>query len=362
MGKYALTPAKLFGDTSIWTVSNTSDSTRALYLVGSYNNGQYTFEARGNSPYPTRLGDERHFMQLQQLAEDDYEWYTLVDHAVGSVRPAQAGAAMGALFTSFEGRSGTEARAEARGLFPRTARHLVQLLRIDSLATADLHDGSTVARLHLQITPDSVRPRYPNYAQYLEKYVMPSEFRVQLTDRQGVRYLDITGRDGRVAAQVRARGGQLVALEGAPQVMPDSLEMRIDFTAKFKIFRVGYTGLVASFNIERSEHERAWVWHFTKEPDWRLPLAVDKLIKTPLRRPFAGRGAELRLGIRDDIGATSLSFRQARIAVHESAIMRFLGGLGATAYGDFADKTEIEENRFLSEFFTALRQDISALR
>ncbi len=360
MGKYALTPSKLFGDTSIWTVSSASDSTRALYLVGSYNNGQYLFEARGNSPYPVRLGDERHFMQLRHLAHDDYEWYTIVDHAVGTVRPAQAGAAMSALFTAYEGRSGSEARTESRTLFPRTARHLGQLLRIDSLVTTDLRDGSTAARMSVRILPDSVRPRYPNYARYLDKYVIPSEFRVQLTDRQGANYLDIDGREGRVNARLRARGGHIVTLDGTPRPLPDTLQMRIDFSAKFKIFRVGYSGLVANFLIERSEHERAWVWRFNKEPDWHLPLAVDKLIKTPLRRPFEGRGAELRLGIRDDLGPSTISFRQARLAVHESAIMRFLGGLGASAFGDFADKTEIEENRFLSEFFSALRQDIVA--
>lgn len=362
MGKYALTPAKLLSDTSIWTVGATADSARGLYLVGSYNNGQYTFESRGNAPYPARVGDERHYMQLRQTGDDEFEWYTDVSHAIGPVHAAQVADALAAVFTAFEGRTSEDARAESRSVFPRTARHLGQLLRIDSLGITDLHDGSTAARLTLRLQPDSIRPRYPNYARYIDKYVVPSVYRVQLKDQRGATYLDIHGHDGRVETQLRAQKGSLVALDGSPRPMPDSLQMVIDFSAKFKIFRVGYSNLVAQFTIERGEHERAWLWRFTREPDWHLPLAVDKLIKTPLRRPFEGRGAELRMGIRDDLGPMSMSVRQARITVHESAIMRFLGGLGATAFGDFQDRTEAEENRFLSELFSAMRQDIDALK
>ena len=86
---------------------------------------------------------------------------------------------------------------------------------------------------------------------------------------------------------------------------------------------------------------------------------MDKLIKVPLRRPFAGRGAELSLGVRDDRGPLTISDRYGRVVVNESAIMRWLGRLGASAFGDFSGRTELEENLFLYETFDALRKDVT---
>jgi hypothetical protein len=97
---------------------------------------------------------------------------------------------------------------------------------------------------------------------------------------------------------------------------------------------------------------------FRQEPSWRFPLAVDKLIKNSLRRPFQGKGAELSLGFREEGGLT-LSDRQTRFVVNESAIMRWLGRLGANAFGDFSGRTELEENLFLYETFEALRTDFN---
>ena len=67
----------------------------------------------------------------------------------------------------------------------------------------------------------------------------------------------------------------------------------------------------------------------------------------------------LALGIRNDGGGQSLSERHARFAVSESAIMRWLGGLGASAFGDFSGRAELEENLFLYEMFEALRKDVN---
>ena len=47
--------------------------------------------------------------------------------------------------------------------------------------------------------------------------------------------------------------------------------------------------------------------------------------------------------------------------VQESAILRFLGSLGASAMSDFAGKSEAEENRFTADVFNALRADLEAL-
>ncbi|MCC6930300.1 MAG: hypothetical protein IT359_15045 [Gemmatimonadaceae bacterium] len=363
MGRYALIPSRLFSDSAIWSTMS-PDSVRALYVQGALTERGYQFTARQSAAYPDRVGDERHFLQLTRLGargSDDYEWITHVDHAIGPVRAPQAGAAIGALFTAFEGVSSSALLAESRTTFARTARHLGQLFTIDSLRTTALADGSTSFALHVTISPDSLRGRYPSFARYLDKYLMESRARLQLTDRAGATYADLAIRDGRWTTRLRARDGRLVSLAGQPRPMPDSLRLRVDATARFMIFRVGFHDLVGDFTIERGEHTRAWAMQFRREPQWDLPLATERLIRSPLRRPFEGRGSELRLAIRDDLGNQAMSVRQIRTAVRESAIMRWLGGLGASAFGDFTGSSEVEENRFLYEMFSAMRLDVAAL-
>ncbi|MBV6522293.1 MAG: hypothetical protein MNPFHGCM_02440 [Gemmatimonadaceae bacterium] len=362
MAKYALIPGRLFGDKSVWSVIDDRDSTRGLAYTGTYRTSAYQFQSVTSAAYPRHVGDQRNYLQLKRLGDDEFDWYSVVDHAVGPIRVSDAGAAMLRLFTGFEGRDADRLRQDTRGAFPRAARHMGQLIAIDSLVTTLGADGATSARYVLRLRPDSIRAQYPNYAAYLLKYVVPSRYRVLLMDRDGTPYMDIDGRDGKCIVRLRARGGRLAPLDGSLRQLPDSLLMRIDFSAKFKIFRVGFTNLVSDFTIERSEHDRAWSWRFRQEPAWHFPLAVDKLIKTPLRRPFQGRGAEFRLGIRDDLGESAMSYRVGRITVQESTIMRWLGGLGASAFSDFADRTEAEENRYLAELFTALVQDLGTFR
>ncbi len=141
--------------------------------------------------------------------------------------------------------------------------------------------------------------------------------------------------------------------------MPDSLRLTIDVSMKYKLFRIGVSNLIGNLTIERSEHRRAWLVRFQQEPAWHFALAVDKLIKVPLGRPFAGRGSEFSIGVRDDRGPMTISDRHLRFAVNEGAIIRWIGRLGASAFGDFSGRTELEENLFLYETFEALRRDVS---
>jgi hypothetical protein len=361
IARLALVPSALFSDTSVWPIISEADSSRAIFLRATYDGNRYFFTAAASAPTPQQLGDEIHFMRLKSLGRNDYEWQTTVDHAVGHVKPAALAAVIVAVLTASEGRSGANALADARSAFPRATQHLSQLFTVDSLLTTQ-SDGATTAALGISVHPERLKASYPGFAAYVSKYIVPSVYRLRLTDARGSTYFDLTGRDGRVLVRLRSRGGKLVALTGAPQPIPDSLLLLSDFSAKYRVFRVGYTNLVADFVIERGEHLRAWMLRFRKEPGWHFPLAVDKLIRSPLRRPFQDRGIELRLGVRDDMGPKTLSFRQARVIVNESAIMRWLGRLGANAFADFSGKTEAEENRFLSLLFAALRADIGALQ
>ena len=361
MGKYALIPARLYRDSSIWTIHDAPDSSQGLYLDASFENGRYSFASRPVAPYPRKVGDERHYMRLRKMDDGDYEWITIVDHGLGPVPASRVAAALGAFVTSFEGRSGGEVLADMRGSFRRTARHMGRLFRIDSLVTTPFADGSTSLLLRIIWQPDSIRRGAPAFAAYVDKYIVPSIYRMRLSDRAGVHYLDVAGTPGVITIRARARGGHLVALSGPPRTMPDSMQLLMDASAKFKIFRVGFEKLAGDFAIEHGEHDVGFMMRFRREPDWHFPLAINYLIKTPLRAPFKGRGTEMRLSVRDDLGSQTMSLRHIRTVVNESAIMRWLGNLGATAFGDFEGASEVQENRFLAGMFEAVRADLAEL-
>jgi hypothetical protein len=158
----------------------------------------------------------------------------------------------------------------------------------------------------------------------------------------------------------RVRDGQLLAINGPARPIPDSLQIAVDFSAKFMIFRVGVSDLVGDFAFVRADDERGWLLHFRREPDWHFPLFVNNLIRTPLRHPFEGQGITVRVSVRDRPGAQSLLSRQASVSVQESAIVRWLGGLGNSAMSDFAGRAEVEENRYVFEVLSALRADFVA--
>jgi len=357
MGKHALIPSRLFQDSTIWNV-NSPDSSRTLIVVATLVDGHYTFAGNPKAPPPQSLGDQRHLLNLKWLGEGDYQWSTSVDHAIGPVTPAAAGAALMATLTAAEGRTPDEAMADARAMFPETARHLAQLFTVDSLRTVN-DCCATTTMLSVTFHPERLRPRYSFFADYVAKYVVQAIYHVQLTDRAGLQYFDYVGKDGQMTIRLRSRGHQLVALSGHPVPMPDSLKLLMDVSMKYKMFRVGFRNLEGDFTVVRTPQRRAWEMRFRKEPAWQFPLAFDKLIKVPLRRPYQGEGARLALGIRNDGRAQSISERHARFAVSESAIMRWLGGLGASAFGDFSGRAELEENLFIYEMFEALRKDVN---
>jgi hypothetical protein len=362
MGRHALTPGGLFRDSTIWTIRNSPDSSRALYLEAALDSRGYLFASRTNAPYPSKLGAQRHYIRLQKLPNDRYEWVTIVDHAIGTAKPADIANGFTTLLTSFEGRTGDALLSELASSFPRTSRHMGQLFGIDSLRTVRHEDGSTSFALSVRFRADSLRRTYPAFAAYVDKYVVPTVHRTQLLDRSGTPYFELGGGPGQFTIRLRAHRGKLVTLHGPPRPMPDTLQVRVDFSAKFKIFRVGFSNLVGDFIITRGPNERGWFTRFQREPRWHFPLAANQLIKNPLKTPFEGRGSEMRLVIRDDLGPQTMSLRHMRTVVNESAIMRWLGGLGGTAFGDFEGKSEAEENRFLVLMFEALRRDFSDYR
>lgn len=359
LSRYALTPSRIYNDSSVWNHISERDSSRELTLAGGYDRvrGGYTFRAHTNPEVPNALADARHSMRLVMRPDGAYSWDTSVDHAIGSLPAATAGHALALLFASAESQTPRNLHGESVATFPRSARALGRLFIMDSARSTPLGDGSSSISIAFRWSAEKIRAPSPHFAGYVAKYIEPSIYRITLSDRRGQTYFSVRGDKGTMLVRWRSRGGRLLPLEGGNSAMPDTLRLRLDFNTKYKLFRVGFAEMFADFIIQRSEHSIAWMMRFKQEPKWQLPLFTETLIRSPLRRPFQGRGSELYLALRDDAGPQTLLVRRTHTEVRESAILRWMGSLGATAMSDFQGRAEAEENRFLHDAFSALRSD-----
>ena len=359
LGRYALSPSGVYGDTSVWTAMG-RDSTRTLTLLGTHTPTGYLFAPYASVATPTASGDARHVIRLHRRGESEYDWNTAVDHAIGSVTSRQIATALTAFLSAPEHVAGRDMRAESQTLFPQTSRVLGELFSLDTLGAVPIGDGSAAVLVRFRMDPDRIAKTRPNFSKYLDKYVSPARYRLRLQESSGATWLDASGSDNVFSVRYRVRDGQLLALTGIARPLPDSLRINVDFSAKFMIFRVGVSRLIGDFAFVRSDDERGWSMHFRHEPDWHFPLAVNHLIRTSLRHPFEGEGITLRVAVRDHPGSQTLLSRQASLSVQESAIVRWLGGLGNSAMSEFAGRAEAEENRYVFDVLSALRADFVA--
>jgi hypothetical protein len=171
--------------------------------------------------------------------------------------------------------------------------------------------------------------------------------------------LEVSQRDRVFVLRVRTQHGRLVPLTGAARPLPDSLQLHVDFNVKIKIFHVGFHNLVMDFaNGAQGDQERDWTVIARREPQWDLPLITARLLRAPLRRPFAEEGSLFRIGVRaGTAGGPTVLLRHSRLPVQESSILNFLNSLGGTAMDDFGGPVQREENAWLHELFVALRDD-----
>ncbi len=367
IARYALAPSKLARDTSLWTGMRSTplgaerDLELSAGLTGTGpGSGQFAFVDRLRVPLPTRTGDQRHLIQLQQLqGSGDWLWKTEVDHAVGSLSPARSVDIVRALFASAE-RPPAAVRIDYQTAFPRTTLALGRLFTIDSLQTTAQADGSTLVALHILVHGKSLRPGYPALAGYVAKYVEPATYGFRLSDRAGADWFDAQSVHSRMVVRFRTHDGELQPLRGGARRMPDSLRVRVDVTAKFGLFTVGASNLLGDFVHVRTPVERGWAMRFTTEPEWDLPLFAERMLRTPLQRPFEGTGMIFSLALRTGPAGQTLLSRRFDVAVRESAIMRFLGNLGFGAMSDYQGRVELEEQRFIAEVMAAMRADIAA--
>jgi hypothetical protein len=360
LGKNALTPSVIFNDTSVWTAIG-PDNTRTVTVEGGFANNRYLFAAKPNASAPDAAGDSRHLMVLHRLTNDEFEWFTNVDIATGSITANDMKNVVSALMKSAERRTPAAVRADYRESFPRTTAALGRLLSLDTLKLVRDVDSATTITLGIKLNPANLRASMPAFADYLDKYATESRYRAVVTDKRGVHWIELSGAKNLLTLKLRTLDGHFAPLTGSPRQIPRDLLLESDFTTKILLFHVGYSKMLSEVTLLDSEHERGWLVRFTHEPEWQLPPTVGFFIRTPLRRPFTGQGGLFRLALLDSPGKQSIIGRRTSATVQESAILRFLTRLSGTAMGDFVGKAEQEENRFSAEAFNAMRLDARAL-
>lgn len=359
-GHYALTPSGVYNDTTIWLAIG-ADSARLFGDEGVFSVDRYIVSAKLSTSTPDALTESREIVRLRKLSDNEYEWFTNVDVALGRIGAKSIADVIAAALAAGEGRSSAAIRADYSTSFPRTAAALGRLFTIDTLNATPDNDGATTFDIAIRLTPDILKATMPHYAAYIDKYFSKGKYRIILTDKTGARWFDAWAANYYMHFKVRSKGGHFAPLEGAVRQMPEALTIRVDMTMKILVFTVGWTEMVGDFDVINTPHERGWSMRFDKEPNWTLPPTVRYLLKAPLRRPFQGQGIPVRVSIRDNPGSMTLLNRREGLVVQESGILRFLNRLSGTAVGDFLGPSEREANRFNADAFRALRIDVAAL-
>jgi hypothetical protein len=359
LAKSALIPSGVFDDDGMWA-AKPSGAVRILFAAGNTIGGHYVIDTRPSLTSAAHPGDSRHRVVLERLASSVYRWNTSVDMSIGDASAADVSALISALLAAPEGHSDRELRDDYRTAFPRAVAAFGRGLAIDSLHVSPAPGGLTGVTMTIGFHPELMRPGFPALTAYVDKYLGPAKYHLVFTDRAGSELLDVVGHDRQATLRYRLQFGRLTSLAGTPHAWPDTVRLTADLSLKVKLFTVGFHSLLTDFIITNAGHDRGWAVIAQHEPEWDLPFVAERLIRSPLRRPFEDGGAFFRLSIHDSAGQQTIFGRDARLDVQESTIMRFLGGLGSHAMGDIDDAVVADEGRFLRDGFTALSADMHA--
>jgi len=359
-GHYALTPSGVYNDTSVWLAIG-PDSARLFGDEGVFSVDRYIVTAKLATDSPDALTESREIVRLRKLTDNEYEWFTNVEVALGRIGAKSITDILAAALAGGEGKSAAAIRANYTTGFPRTVAALGRLFSIDTLRATPDSDGATTYDIAIRLTPEILKASMPHYAAYIDKYISKGKYRITLTDKTGARWFDARAANYYMHFKMRSKGGHFAPLEGAVRPMPEILTIQVDMSMKIAVFTVGWTNMIGEFEVINTPHERGWSMHFAKEPEWRLPPTVGTLLKSSLRRPFQNPGIPVRVSIRDNPGSQTILNRRGMLVVQESAVLRFLNRLSGTAVGDFLGPSEREANRFNADAFRALRIDVATL-
>ncbi len=359
LAQAALVPSRVFNDTAVWSAAPNA-STRLLLVQGAFDEkaDRYRLEPQASAPVIARGGDSRHSMELRSLEPDVYRWDTNVETGVGPISAAEVSEMAVALFRAAEGRNAAQLRDDYLAAFPKASAAFGRGFSIDSIHVAPASGGGTSVTMTAGFHAEAMRAAYPALADYLEKYLGPAKYHFAIADKDGTPMFDAVGRDRNLTVHYRIHDGKLASLTGAPKPWPDTLRLTSDILVKVKLFNVGFHQMVSDFVISNVGHDRSFTFIAQREPQWDLPLVTERLIRTPLRRPFTGQGASFQLSVRDSAGAQTIFGRRTRFDVQESTIARFLGSLAGRMLSDLDASVEAEEDRFLRDGFVAMQADL----
>lgn len=357
-GHYALTPSGVYNDTSVW-LSIGPDSARLFGDDGHFAVDRYIVTPALSSEGPNALTESREIVRLRKLSDNEYEWFTNVEVALGRIGARNIADVLTAALDAGEGKTSAAIRANYTSSFPHTVAALGRLFTIDTLRVTPDAEGASTFDIAIRLTPDILKATMPHYAAYIDKYISKGKYHITLTDKSGVHWFDAWAANYYMHVKVRSKDGHFMPIEGGIRSMPQELTIQLDMSMKIALFTVGWSEMIGDFELIDTPHERGWQMRFAKEPNWHLPPTVGTLLKSPLRRPFLGQGIPVRISVRDNPGSQTILNRRGSLVVQESGILRFLNHLSGTAVGDFLGASEREANRFNADAFRALRIDVA---
>src|SRR5438093_3909398 len=83
-GHYALTPSGVYNDTTIW-LSIGPDSARLFGDEGHFSIDRYIVTTTLSNNPPDALAESREIVRLRKLSDNEYEWFTNVEVALGRI-------------------------------------------------------------------------------------------------------------------------------------------------------------------------------------------------------------------------------------------------------------------------------------
>jgi hypothetical protein len=304
-------------------------------------------------------------MHLKVLGDDEFQWTSLDELAVGPITVADLDRALTAVFLAAERDNADAVRLAARHAFPHAAASLSRMFVVDSLRTARDADGATSVVLGLGLRPGRAERSFQALGRYARKYWVPLRWRIDVRDSLDARWGDFTKRDSTIVLRFRVKDGSLASMGSSPRGIGTAVRLTVEASVKVGPFRVGLRDLHVRAFRAASPTQMAMTFRLTEEPQWQLPPLVARLLRSPLRRPFEGSGAMMRYGVRSEAHAPgdtlSTVWRDIDVTVRESAILRFFGRLGGTALGDFRAGAEREAERLWEESLRGLSQDVKAI-
>ena len=355
----ALAPSRIYDDTALW--SSRHDTTRTLAIAGASTANGYLLSWEPQVAPPDEAGEARHLMHLTRLAAREYRWRTRDELAIGDAGAAELGDAVAALLAETRGRTALELRTVTRLALPRTTAAFGTLFSMDSVRATTHDDGTVSLALAARLDARRLQGRHPHFARYLEKYVRPLRYRVVIADDAGTPWMELRRARGVMTVRLRLRDGVPTALVGPARALPDTLRIHVEAFARIMRFEVGVTDLHGDLALIRGPHARGITARFHREPRWHLPLASQRLLGAPLRRPFEGEGTSLTLAMRDEPGRQSLAVREIDVSVRETGVLSFLNGLGGRVVTDAGGVVEAERDTWLRDLLQALQSDLSTL-